>query len=79
MGDHGAFSIASTQNIKNVYTHINYDYCFKFQAYMSACESYEKVKISTVFRARQPHNQILVRFAREREKIWKFRATKAIK
>ena len=46
---------------------------------MSVCESYEKVKTSTIIRARQTKKQILVRFAREREKIWKFRATRAIK
>ena len=35
---------------------------------MSSCESYEKVKIWTIFRARLPQKLILVRFARVREK-----------
>ena len=49
----------------------HYD-CFKFQAYMSACESDEKVKISTIFRARLPQKLILVQFARERSKCGNF-------
>ena len=51
--------------LKHVWAHCN-------------CEKCEQVQKSNIFRARLPQKLLLFRFARKRQKIWKFRAIKAI-
>ena len=81
MGARRTFSIASTLILKTHYVYIIIIIVFNLQhtGVYYTCKSYEKVKKSTIFRARLPQKRFLFQFARKREKIWKFQATGAIK